>query len=160
MREQGLRQPILMLTGNTEEDDEIQGLTSGANDYITKPFRLPLLLARIDAHLEHHVRSDSADFAFGEVIFEGADRRVVLPDGAQVRLTDKEAGILRFLARQPERRAPREALLGAVWGYNTGVSTHTLETHIYRLRQKIEADPSAPQLLTTELGGYVLAPAI
>lgn len=159
LRAEGCRQPLLMLTGNDTEDDEINGLAAGANDYITKPFRFPSLLARIDAHLHQYGRSDSADFAFGPVVFEGEQRRVVLPCGQRVRLTDKEAGILRFLSRQPQRHGARDDLLSAVWGYNAAVSTHTLETHIYRLRQKIESDPSNPVVLTTEMGGYVLAPA-
>lgn len=157
MRAQGLRQPIVMVTGTDTEADEIVGLAAGANDYITKPFRLPVLLARIEAHLGQYARSDSADFGFGTVIFEGEHRRVLLSCGTRIRLTDKEAGILRYLARQPERTAPRAALLDAVWGYNAGVSTHTLETHIYRLRQKVEADPANPVVLTTAPGGYVLA---
>lgn len=155
--DQGCRQPIVMLTGNVSEDDEITGLAAGANDYITKPFRFASLLARIEAHLHQYGRSDLADFAFGPVVFEGEHRRVLLGDGKQVRLTDKEAGILRFLARQPNRQASRDDLLSAVWGYNAAVSTHTLETHIYRLRQKVEPDPSNPSVLTTNSGGYALA---
>jgi len=159
LRDDGCRQPIVMLTGNTEESDQIRGLASGANDYISKPFRFPLLLARIDAHLDQYARSDSADFGFGNVRFESNHRRVVLACGSKIRLTDKEAGILRYLSRQSDRTAKRDALLDAVWGYNAGVSTHTLETHIYRLRQKIEPDPTNPTVLTTQQGGYMLAPA-
>lgn len=157
MRQEGMRQPIVMLTGNATEADEVAGMKAGANDYITKPFSADRLLARLEAHALHHARSDAADFAIGDRVFEAGPRLVRLPNGAAVRLTDKEVGILRFLASAPGRRGEREALLSEVWGYKNAVSTHTLETHIYRLRQKIEDNPSQPVLLRTDPGGYSLS---
>ena len=158
MRAQGYKQPIVMLTGNTSEEDELEGLSSGATDYVRKPFKWPMLLARVRAHLDQHARSDAGSFMCGDLTFEGETRRILLPSGKSIKLTDKEAGILRHLARSPDRQASREDLLGSVWGYNPSVTTHTLETHIYRLRQKIEARPAEPVILLTQDGGYALAP--
>lgn len=157
MRKQGVGAPILMLTGADSEADTILGLDAGANDYITKPFRFGILLARMRAHLRSHENSEAATLAIGTYRFRPAMK--VLEDegaGAKIRLTEKETNILKFLYRADNAPVPRETLLEEVWGYNAQVSTHTLETHIYRLRQKIEQDPSAADLLLTVEGGYCL----
>lgn len=158
MRKAGVKSPIMMLTGHDTDADTILGLDSGANDYITKPFKFPVLLARIRAQLRQHEQSENAVFQLGDYLFKPAQKMLVDPKDRKIRLTEKETNILKFLYRAADGLAPREVLLHEVWGYNAGVTTHTLETHIYRLRQKIEPDPSNARLLVTEPGGYRLVP--
>ncbi|MGY6706569.1 response regulator transcription factor [Roseinatronobacter sp.] len=157
MRKAGFKSPVIMLTGHDSDADTILGLDSGANDYITKPFKLPVLLARLRAQLRQHEQSENAVFQLGPYLFKPAQKMLVDENDRKIRLTEKETNILKFLYRAPEGVVPRDVLLHEVWGYNAGVTTHTLETHIYRLRQKIEPDPSNASLLVTESGGYRLA---
>jgi DNA-binding response OmpR family regulator len=156
LRKQGVKCPILMLTGHDTDADTILGLDAGANDYVTKPFKFPVLLARIRAQLRTHEASEDAIFQLGPYTFKPAQKMLLTDDNKKVRLTEKETNILKFLYRAPDGVVPRDVLLHEVWGYNAGVTTHTLETHIYRLRQKIEPDPSQARLLVTESGGYRL----
>jgi len=159
MRRSGHKMPIIMLTAADGEADTILGLESGANDYVTKPFRLGVLLARVRAHLRQHEQSEDAVFTIGPYTFRPAAKLLVHDEKNQkIRLTEKEAAILKFLYRSGAKAVGREVLLDQVWGYNAGVATHTLETHIYRLRQKIEEDPSQARILVTEPGGYRLNP--
>jgi DNA-binding response OmpR family regulator len=159
MRAGGVRSPIIMLTAADSEDDTITGLNAGANDYVTKPFRMAVLLARVRAHLRQHTQSDDAIFLVGPYKFQPAAKMLVVGEGQKkIRLTEKETAILKYLYRVGNKTVSRETLLGEVWGYNAAVTTHTLETHIYRLRQKIEPDPSNARLLVTEGGGYRLDP--
>ena len=157
IRKQGVKCPILMLTGHDTDSDTILGLNAGANDYITKPFKFPVLLARLRAQLRQHEQSEDAIFTLGPYTFKPAVKMLLTEDDKKIRLTEKETNILKFLYRATEGVVPRDTLLHEVWGYNAGVTTHTLETHIYRLRQKIEPDPSHASLLVTESGGYRLA---
>jgi DNA-binding response OmpR family regulator len=156
LRKQGVKCPILMLTGHDSDADTILGLDAGANDYVTKPFRFPVLLARIRAQLRQHEQSEDAVFQLGPYTFKPAMKILETEDHKKVRLTEKETNILKFLYRAQSGVVARDVLLHEVWGYNAGVTTHTLETHIYRLRQKIEPDPSNARLLVTESGGYRL----
>ena len=159
MRRSGIRTPILMLTGADGEADTILGLDSGANDYITKPFRLNVLLARLRAQLRQHELSEDAIFTIGPYTFRPSVKTLI--DDAKrkkVRLTEKETAILKYLYRAGDKTIGRDVLLNEVWGYNSGVTTHTLETHVYRLRQKIERDPGKAEILVTEPGGYRLVP--
>ena len=156
MRKDGFKCPIIMLTGQTSDADTVLGLESGANDYVSKPFRFSVLLARIRAHLRQHEASDDAVFKIGDYTFRPSSKTLLNDKGGKLRLTEKETAILRFLHRAAQQVVSRETLLREVWGYNANVTTHTLETHIYRLRQKIERDPSTAQLLVTESGGYKL----
>ena len=159
MRRNGVTSPIIMLTGADTDADTILGLDAGANDYITKPFRLGVLLARLRAHIRQHERSDDAVFTIGPYTFQPSNKLLVNnEDDKKVRLTDKETAILKYLYRAGEKDVSRDVLLDEVWGYNASVTTHTLETHVYRLRQKIEADPSNAVILITEPGGYRLVP--
>jgi len=159
MRRAGVRAPILMLTGADSDDATILGLDSGANDYITKPFRFSVLLARVRAQLRQHELSEDAVFTIGPYTFRPSAKLLVDEFGRKkVRLTEKETAILKYLYRAGDRIIGRDTLLNEVWGYNTGVTTHTLETHVYRLRQKIERDPQKAQILVTEPGGYRLVP--
>lgn len=156
MRKQGVKCPILMLTGQDSDADTILGLDAGANDYVSKPFKFPVLLARIRAQLRTHEQSEDAIFKLGPYTFKPAMKMLIDERDKKIRLTEKETNILKFLYRATEGVVARDVLLHEVWGYNAGVTTHTLETHIYRLRQKIEPDPSNARLLVTESGGYRL----
>jgi DNA-binding response OmpR family regulator len=156
MRKQGVKSPIMMLTGHDGDADTILGLDAGANDYVSKPFKFPVLLARIRAQLRQHEQSEDAVFQLGPYTFKPAMKILVDEADKKIRLTEKETNILKFLYRSSEGVVARDVLLHEVWGYNAGVTTHTLETHIYRLRQKIEPDPSDARLLVTESGGYRL----
>ena len=159
MRRNGVRSPIIMLTGADTDADTILGLDAGANDYVTKPFRLGVLLARLRAQIRQHERSDDAMFGIGPYTFQPSAKLLVHNETEnKVRLTDKEGAILKYLYRIGDRTVGRDVLLDEVWGYNAGVTTHTLETHVYRLRQKIEEDPSNARILVTEPGGYRLIP--
>lgn len=159
MRRAGVNAPIIMLTGADSDADTILGLDSGANDYITKPFRIGDLLARIRAQMRQHEHSEDATFQIGPYSFRPSNKMLVEPESERkIRLTEKETAILKFMFRSGDRVVSRDVLLDEVWGYNFGVTTHTLETHVYRLRQKIEQDPSNAELLVTEPGGYRLVP--
>ena len=158
LRKTGYKSPIILLTGNASEADIILGLDAGANDYVTKPFKFAVLLARIRAQLRQHELSEDAVFAIGPYTFKPASKLLIDEKGSKIRLTEKETSILKFLYRAGEKVVTRDILLHEVWGYNAAVTTHTLETHIYRLRQKIEKDPSSAELLVTEAGGYKLIP--
>jgi DNA-binding response OmpR family regulator len=159
LRRSGYKLPIIMLTGSDEEVDVVRGLDSGANDYIAKPFRLAELLARLRAQMRIFENSEDAVFTIGPYLFRPSAK--LLQDtqrNKRIRLTEKEAAILKYLYRSGATPVARQVLLNEVWGYNASVTTHTLETHIYRLRQKIEPDPANLRLLITESGGYRLDP--
>ena len=158
LRKGGFKAPIIMLTGHDTDSDTILGLESGANDYVAKPFRFAVLLARIRAQLRQHEASEDAVFSVGPYSFRPGSKMLTGANARKVRLTEKETAILRFLYRAGQMPVSRETLLQEVWGYNSGVTTHTLETHIYRLRQKIEKDAANPEILVTEAGGYKLVP--
>src|SRR5438477_11773345 len=158
LRKGGYKAPIIMLTGHDTDSDTILGLEAGANDYVTKPFRFAVLLARIRAQLRQHEQSEDAVFSIGPYTFRPSSKLLINPKGNKVRLTEQETAILRYLYRAGQKPVSRETLLQEVWGYNSGVTTHTLETHIYRLRQKVERDAAAPAILVTEAGGYKLVP--
>ena len=158
LRKGGFKPPIIMLTGHDTDSDRILGLEAGANDYVTKPFRFAVLLARIRAQLRQHEQSEDATFTVGPYMFKPGQKLLTLENGQKIRLTEKEAAIIRYLYRADQKVVTRDVLLEEVWGYNSGVTTHTLETHIYRLRQKIEKDAATPAILVTESGGYKLVP--
>jgi DNA-binding response OmpR family regulator len=157
LRANGMSMPVILLNGS----DRI-----GSADLtiaMSKPFRLSELMTRLRDSLEARSRlcaphHPPARIRIGRYEFNAEEK--TLHDGIadlRVRLTEKEAAILAFLHRMGERPVPRQILLREVWGYNPAVNTHTLETHIYRLRRKIEADPAKARLLITEAGGYRLA---
>lgn len=157
LRRQGVKVPIIMLTGADAEADVIRGLDAGANDYIAKPFRIGELLARLRAQMRIFENSEDATFTIGPYNFRPSAKQLLdVSRNRKVRLTEKESAILKYLYRAGGRPVARQVLLNEVWGYNSAVTTHTLETHIYRLRQKIEPDPSNARLLLTEGGGYRL----
>jgi DNA-binding response OmpR family regulator len=162
LRQTSMRAPIIMMAGADSDDDTITGLSDGANDYVVKPFRMATLLGRVHAYLTQDP-ADNAVLPLGPYEFQPAAKMLTLAQGERggarkVRLTEKETAILKYLYRTGKKCVSRETLLGEVWGYNAGVTTHTLETHVYRLRQKIETDPQNARLLITEPGGYRLDP--
>jgi len=158
LRAEGFKRPIILLTGRDSDADTVIGLEAGANDYVVKPFRFAVLLARIRVQMRQHEASSEAEFQIGKYTFRPANKMLLDRRGGKLRLTEKEAAILRFLHRAERQSVARETLLREVWGYNASVTTHTLETHIYRLRQKIEENPAEAQLLVTDGGGYKLLP--
>lgn len=158
LRADGFTMPVIMLTGATGDDDMISGTDSGASDYVAKPFRIGVLLARIRAQLKAHESSEDAAIKIGPYAFRPSAKTLTDAGDALIRLTEKETNILKYLFRAGMNVVSREELLTEVWGYNSGVTTHTLETHIYRLRQKIERDPSNAVMLVTDAGGYRLMP--
>ena len=158
LRKAGVSAPVIMLTAAAGDSDTILGLDAGANDYVTKPFKFAVLLARIRAQLRSHEQSEDAIFRIGPYEFRPASKLLTDARNKKVRLTEKETSILKYLYRAGGKPVSREELLAEVWGYNAGVTTHTLETHVYRLRQKIEPDPASAQILLTEAGGYRLQP--
>jgi len=158
MRKDGLKSPVIMLTAQTSDSDTVLGLEAGANDYVAKPFRFAVLLARMRAHLRQFEASEDALFTLGPYTFRPSAKLLTTEKGSKIRLTEKETAILRYLYRAGQKVVTRDVLLQEVWGYNAAVTTHTLETHVYRLRQKIERDPSDARLLVTDAGGYKLMP--
>ena len=157
LRRNGFKAPIIMLTGHDTDSDTILGLESGANDYVTKPFRFAVLLARIRTLLRQYETSEDAVFTIGPYTFRPSLKLLLNPTGSKVRLTEKETSILRYLPREPTAGIAGDAFAAGL-GLQLGVTTHTLETHIYRLPQKIEKDAAAPAILVTQAGGYKLMP--
>lgn len=156
VRKVGFTAPIIMLTDETDDADAVLGLEAGANDYVTKPFRFAVFLARIRAQLRQHAHNEDVIIKLGPYQFLPSAKVLIEQDGGTIRLTAKETSLLKFLYRSSTNLASRDVLLREVWGYKANIATHTLETHIYRLRQKIEPDPANANLLRTEAGGYRL----
>lgn len=154
LRADGVMWPVLILGGDPPEDVSDLG---GVCDTLAKPFRIAVLLQRLRTLIRSFESSDDAVLTIGPYTFKPSSKHLVEADDRIVRLTEKEASILKFLYRAGDVVA-REVLLHEVWGYNPAVTTHTLETHVYRLRQKIEKDPSNAQILVTDTGGYRLVP--
>ena len=156
MRKAGITTPIIILTGADTDADTTLGIEAGASDYVKKPFRFGVLLALIRTRLRQYEMTESAQFNLGGYQFKPSVKTLVRDDQNKIRLTEKETNILKLLLRAGGDTVARDKLLEEVWGYNAQVTTHTLETHVYRLRQKIEDDPSNSELLITEAGGYRL----
>lgn len=157
MRKKGVKSPIIIISHANTDQDTILGLESGANDFVTKPIKIAVLLARLRAHIRQYEQNEHAVFSFGRYSFQpGAKILLDKENNKEIRLTDKETAIIKFLYLSSGRVVSKSVLLDEVWGYNAGMATHTLETHIYRLRQKIERDPSKSEFLITEASGYRL----
>jgi DNA-binding response OmpR family regulator len=157
----GHKMPIIIVAGSCDEDDIVRGLDAGANDYLTKPLRMNELQARLRAQLRSFDNSEAAVFKIGQLSFRPSAK--LLQDSARkqrFRLTNKETAILKFLYQAGAKSVPRPVLLEQVWGYSSEVETHTLETHIYRLRRKLKANPVYGPLLICEAGGYRLNVAV
>jgi DNA-binding response OmpR family regulator len=155
LRERGLDVPIIMLTARGEEADRVRGLELGADDYVTKPFSLRELLARVRAVLRRPgPRRKFEELAFGDVRVHRRGRRVTRA-GREVRLTRKEYDLLVYLVGHQGDVVTRERLLDEVWGYEHFPTTRTVDTHVLRLRRKLEADPDRPRFIHTVHGqGY------
>ena len=146
LRSNGLGCPVLLLT---------DGEARGVSESLARPFRFSALLARLHALNNHHAPANDAGVRIGPYTFHPS-AKLLQAEGRKVRLTEKETNILKFLHANAGT-VPRDILLHEVWGYGPAVATHTLETHIYRLRKKIEQDPAKAQILLTEGGGYRLS---
>ncbi len=153
IRGKGFKGPLILLRNQNSGPSPAP---DGATDQISKPFRFTVLLARMRAQWRSHEQSDEAVVTIGPYAFQPAKRLLSANGKEDIKLTDKEAAIVRYLYRARGSAVARETLLEEVWGYNSGVTTHTLETHIYRLRQKIEPVEGEVTLLLTDQGGYSL----
>jgi len=149
LRGRGIDVPIIMLTARGEEADRVRGLELGADDYVTKPFSLRELLARVQAVLRRPgAREKSQDLGFGDVRIQRRARRV-FKAGAELRMTRKEFDLLVYLVDHRGEVITRERLLDDVWGYEQFPTTRTVDTHVLRLRRKLEADPERPAWIET-----------
>ena len=157
MRESGYTIPVLMLTAESGEHETIDGLEAGANDYIAKPLRIGELITRMRVHLQQHQASSTARLTMGKFYFSGGHKTLThIASGEVIPLTEKETALLQFLYDRREKPVGKKELLEKVWGYGERVTTHTLETHIYRLRQKVTRVEQTPLILTSADGGYQL----
>lgn len=156
IRRNGFSAPIVILTVKDSEADTVLGLNSGANDYVSKPFKLTVLLARLRSHIRQYELTDNVELVVGPYVFRPGQKVLIDEDNKKILLTNKEALILKNLYHAENYRLSRDALLYDVWGYSESSETHTVESHIYRLRQKIEQVPSKPRILLTDGRGYRL----
>ncbi len=160
LRQQGMNTPILMLTARRQTMDKVVGLRTGADDYLTKPFKMAELLARIDALLRRAGReteNKSDRYELGKVQVD-LRRTEVTRDGRVISLSAKEFQLLRYFLEHRGTTLSRETLLHEVWGYDATPSTRTVDVHVAWLRQKLEEDPKNPQLIHTVVGlGYKFA---
>jgi len=156
LRLAGYKKPIIILINRNSNLDNSDDHNHKADEYMIKPFRYPVLLKSIETQLHKFKKSENMQYNIGNYVFKPNSKILESNEGRSIRLTEKENNILNFLYKNLRNTVSRETLLHEVWGYNSKVTTHTLETHIYRLRQKIEDDPSNACFLITEPGGYKL----
>jgi len=157
LRVGGFKNPIIMLITQSDASNVDNNLSIEANEYITKPFKYPALLKSVELQLRQFGKTEDTRHKIGSYVFK-PNSKILESKNKYIRLTEKENDILKFLYQNLKTIVSREILLHEVWGYNSKVTTHTLETHIYRLRQKIEIDPANACFLITETGGYRLKP--
>lgn len=156
LRDRGLHIPIILLAEHGGESETIRGLNAGANDFMSTPIRHAELGARLRAQIRAYETSEEAVLRIGQFQFRPASRVLLNSTTSErVRLTEKEAAVLKYLYRA-DKPVSRHTLLHEVWGYNARATTHTVETHIYRLRRKIEPDAGRIAVLINEDGGYCL----
>ena len=156
LRLAGYKKPIIILINRNSNLDNSDDHNHKADEYIIKPLRYPVLLKSIETQLHKFKKSENTQYNIGNYVFKPNSKILESNKDRSIRLTEKENNILKFLYKNLGNTVSRETLLHEVWGYNSKVTTHTLETHIYRLRQKIEDDPSNTCFLITEPGGYKL----
>ena len=155
IRQEGVRSPIILVAEELGEDGAIVALDAGANDYVLKPFKINVLVAKIRSNIRQFEQSEFAILRFGRFSFKPGDK-ILLNNSSkeEVRLTDKETAIIKLLYLSGGEVVTRATLLEEVWGYNTTLTTHTLETHIYRIRQKVGNTSSGQDFIATESEGY------
>ncbi len=155
IRQEGVRSPIILVAEELGEDVAIVALDAGANDYVLKPFKINVLVAKIRSNIRQFEQSEFAILRFGRFSFKPGDK-ILLNNSSkeEVRLTDKETAIIKLLYLSGGEVVTRATLLEEVWGYNTTLTTHTLETHIYRIRQKVGNASSGQDFIATESEGY------
>ena len=158
LRSTSYKKPIIMLINQNRNLDISDDRNHEADEYIIKPFKYSVLLRSIETQLYKFKKLENTQYSIGNFIFKPNSKVLEANESRSIRLTEKENNILKFLYKNLGNVISRETLLHEVWGYNSKVTTHTLETHIYRLRQKIENDPSNAYFLITEAGGYRLKP--
>ena len=156
VRRKGVNVPVIMLTVEASDVDVILGLDAGANDYVTKSVNFPVLVARMRAQLRQHINRAGAVISLGPYEFMPSQKMLIKVDGSKIRLTEKETALLRFLRSSMLTHVTRDVIIRSVWGQDADIHSHTLETHVYRLRQKIEPDPERATILLTEAGSYRL----
>jgi DNA-binding response OmpR family regulator len=152
--------PIVVL-GPDDEQGMIASLDAGAIDYVATPVRAHVLLARLRAHVRQYERSQGADIALpGGLVLLVREKQLLAPaSGCHIPLTNREIDLLRYLHGAPDRVVSQRQILVEVWGYGAGADTHTIQTHVYRLRRKLAAWPGAAKLIVTDGHGYRLARA-
>ena len=155
IRQEGVRSPIILVAEELGEGVAIAALDAGANDYVLKPFKINVLVAKIRSNIRQFEQSEFAILRFGRFSFKPGDK-ILLNNSSkeEVRLTDKETAIIKLLYLSGGEVVTRATLLEEVWGYNTTLTTHTLETHIYRIRQKVGNTSSGQDFIATESEGY------
>jgi DNA-binding response OmpR family regulator len=161
LRERGIEAPVMILSARAEEIDKVRGFRAGADDYVTKPFGVMELLLRVQALLRRSAGSTSAErtrWTFGSVTVD-VERRAVVRAGAEVALTPRAFELLLALLRRGDAPVSRHELLRTVWGYDSSVTTRTVDAHIAELRRKLEDEPAEPRhILTVHKVGYRLRP--
>jgi DNA-binding response OmpR family regulator len=156
LRRRGIRSPVIMLTARASELDKVLGLEIGADDYVTKPFSVRELIARIRARLRRDSASESAGVTFGDVAVD-LERAMVTKRGRPVDLTAKELDILQLLVRNRGEVVSRERLIDELWGGDASLAQRTVDTHMMNLRRKIEDDSNNPRHIVSVYGeGYRL----
>ena len=164
LRDEGFEMPVLILSARAGEAEKVRGFRVGADDYVTKPFGLRELLARVDALFRRRRRLSTDDARspvvpparFGDVEIH-YESRTVLKRGAMVPLRPREFDLLAALARRANTVVARRSLLDEVWAYDDGVQTRTVDTHVVELRRKLESDPANPRhIVTVRKAGYML----
>ncbi|MDG2299027.1 MAG: response regulator transcription factor [Planktomarina sp.] len=154
IRETGLECPVLVITNENDVPAHVFGSDKRISDYIKKPFKFTDLLSRIDFLFQ---KPDDPKLFIGPYTFQPAMKLLLTESKEEIRLTEKETSMLLFLCHSKDYVVQRDTLLHEVWGYSADITTHTLETHVYRLRQKMKSGPGDTDLLVTEAGGYRLA---
>lgn len=157
LRQRGISAPILTMIDSDNEADVVLALDSGANDCIVKPPHIGVFLARMRAHLRQYAQSDQLGLPIQHYIFRPNTKLLIdTVRRKKITLTERETALLKYLYRAQNSGASRDQLLAAVWGYNCDAETHTVETHVWRLRRKLEQDPRNARILISEAGGYRL----
>ena len=157
LRSKSIQIPFIIISSVLNDSEMILALQSGANDVLSKVEKINLLPSRLRRRIDDYELFAEQDITIGSWIYSPKERTFEdFKKGTKVKLTEKEAGIIKFLRFSPDKSASRNDILNKVWGYQDDISTHTLETHIYRLRKKIEGNSNGIKIIKTIPGGYGL----